>query len=50
MVGVPAIWDDHPLQRRLRDVFTIAQHAASADSSLTRYGAQLFGQPVGFLG
>ncbi len=50
MVGAAAIWNEHPLQRRLRDVFTLAQHAASADSSLTRYGAQLFGQPIGFLG
>jgi alkylation response protein AidB-like acyl-CoA dehydrogenase len=49
MVGAAAIWEDHPLQRRLRDVFTIAQHASAADASLTRLGAQLFGQPVGFL-
>jgi alkylation response protein AidB-like acyl-CoA dehydrogenase len=48
MFGAAAIWDDHPLQRRLRDAYTIGQHASTADASLTRAGAQLFGQPVGF--
>jgi indole-3-acetate monooxygenase len=48
MFGAAAIWDDHPLQRRLRDAYTIGQHASTADASLTRAGAQLLGQPVGF--
>jgi indole-3-acetate monooxygenase len=45
--GAAGIWDGEPLQRRLRDAFTIAQHASANDQSLTRAGAALLGQPVG---
>jgi alkylation response protein AidB-like acyl-CoA dehydrogenase len=47
MYGADAIWDGHPLHRRLRDAFTIVQHASMNDQSLTRSGAGLLGQSVG---
>lgn len=45
--GAQGIYDGAPLQRRLRDIYTIVQHASLNDASLTRAGAQLFGQEVG---
>jgi len=47
LYGADGIWDGDPLQRRLRDAFTIAQHASANDGSLTRAGAALLGLPVG---
>lgn len=47
--GGPAIYDSSPLQRRLRDIHTLTQHAGLAENTLTRAGAALVGQePVGF--
>jgi alkylation response protein AidB-like acyl-CoA dehydrogenase len=45
--GAQGIYDGAPLQRRLRDMYTIIQHASLNDASLTRAGAALFGQEVG---
>jgi alkylation response protein AidB-like acyl-CoA dehydrogenase len=45
--GAAAVYDGVPLQRRLRDIYTICQHASVNDASLTRAGAALFGQEVG---
>jgi alkylation response protein AidB-like acyl-CoA dehydrogenase len=45
--GAQGIYDGSPLQRRLRDIYTIVQHASLNDASLTRAGAALFGQEVG---
>jgi hypothetical protein len=41
------VYDGAPLQRRLRDIYTICQHASVNDASLTRAGAALFGEEVG---
>jgi alkylation response protein AidB-like acyl-CoA dehydrogenase len=46
--GATAIYDTSPLQRRLRDIHTLSQHASVAEGTLTRAGAVLIGQPVGF--
>lgn len=46
--GGPALYESSPLQRRLRDIHTLTQHASLAESALTRAGAALVGQPVGF--
>jgi alkylation response protein AidB-like acyl-CoA dehydrogenase len=46
--GATAIYDTSPLQRRLRDIHTLSQHASVAEGTLTRAGAALVGQPVGF--
>jgi alkylation response protein AidB-like acyl-CoA dehydrogenase len=45
--GASSVYDGAPLQRRLRDIYTICQHAATNEASLTRAGAALFGQDVG---
>ena len=45
--GATAIYDISPLQRRLRDIHTLSQHASVAEGTLTRAGAALIGQPVG---
>jgi alkylation response protein AidB-like acyl-CoA dehydrogenase len=45
--GAASVYDGAPLQRRLRDIYTICQHASANDASLTRAGAALFGQEVG---
>jgi alkylation response protein AidB-like acyl-CoA dehydrogenase len=47
LYGADGIWDGDPLQRRLRDAFTIAQHASANDGSITRAGAAMLGQRVG---
>jgi alkylation response protein AidB-like acyl-CoA dehydrogenase len=47
MHGAASVYDGAPLQRRLRDIYTICQHAAVNDASLTRAGAALFGEEVG---
>ncbi len=44
--GRRAIYDGSPLQRMLRDIHTITQHAALNDNSITRAGAALLGRPV----
>ena len=41
--GARAIYDGAPLQRRLRDIMTLSQHATLNDSAWTRAGAALFG-------
>jgi alkylation response protein AidB-like acyl-CoA dehydrogenase len=48
ILGADGIWDGHPLQRRLRDAFTLAQHASTNDQAITRGGAHFLGQPAGF--
>jgi alkylation response protein AidB-like acyl-CoA dehydrogenase len=46
--GGPSIYDSSPLQRRLRDIHTLTQHASLSESTLTRNGAALVGQEVAF--
>ena len=46
--GGPSIYDSSPLQRRLRDIHTLTQHASLSESTLTRNGAALLGQDVAF--
>jgi alkylation response protein AidB-like acyl-CoA dehydrogenase len=46
--GGSALYDSSPLQRCLRDIHTLTQHAAVAEGSITRAGAVLLGQPVAF--
>ncbi|PWB97760.1 hydroxylase [Salinibacterium hongtaonis] len=41
--GARGIFDDAPLQRRLRDILTLAQHATLNDSAWTRHGSGLLG-------
>lgn len=41
--GARGVYDGSILQRRLRDILTLAQHATLNDSAWTRRGAQLFG-------
>jgi indole-3-acetate monooxygenase len=44
--GAAGIYDTSPLQRRLRDMHTIRQHASLNDNSITRAGAALLGLPI----
>jgi alkylation response protein AidB-like acyl-CoA dehydrogenase len=44
--GAAGIYDGAPLQRRLRDIHTIRQHASLNDNSITRAGAALLGEPI----
>jgi alkylation response protein AidB-like acyl-CoA dehydrogenase len=44
--GASGIYDTSALQRRLRDIHTIRQHASLNDNSITRAGAALLGQPI----
>jgi indole-3-acetate monooxygenase len=44
--GGSAVYDDSPLQRRLRDVHAIAQHFLVRRNTLTTAGAVLAGQPI----
>jgi alkylation response protein AidB-like acyl-CoA dehydrogenase len=46
--GGPSVYDSSPLQRRLRDIHTLTQHASLSESTLTRNGAALVGQEVAF--
>jgi alkylation response protein AidB-like acyl-CoA dehydrogenase len=46
--GGSAPYDSSPLQRCLRDIHTLTQHAAAAEGWVTRSGAVLLGQPVAF--
>ncbi len=46
--GGSAPYDTSPLQRCLRDVHTLTQHAAAGENWITRAGAVLLGQPVAF--
>jgi alkylation response protein AidB-like acyl-CoA dehydrogenase len=46
--GGPSVYDASPLQRRLRDIHTLTQHASLSESALTKNGAALVGQEVGF--
>lgn len=46
--GGPFIYDSSPLQRRLRDIHTLTQHASLSESTLTRNGAALVGQEISF--
>src|SRR5262245_742484 len=46
--GGPSIYDSSPLQRRLRDIHTLTQHASLSESTLTRNGAALVGQDITF--
>lgn len=46
--GGTALYDSSPLQRCLRDIHTLTQHAAVAEGSISRAGAVLLGQPVAF--
>jgi alkylation response protein AidB-like acyl-CoA dehydrogenase len=46
--GGQAVYDSSPLQRRLRDIHTLTQHASVSESALTRAGATLVGQDGGF--
>jgi alkylation response protein AidB-like acyl-CoA dehydrogenase len=45
--GTSGVYDGRsPLQRYLRDVHTISQHASLNENSITRAGAALLGEPV----
>lgn len=46
--GGTALYETSPLQRRLRDIHTLTQHASLAEGTLTRAGAVLLGQEPGF--
>jgi indole-3-acetate monooxygenase len=46
--GGSALYDSSPLQRCLRDIHTLTQHAAVGEGSITRAGAVVLGQPVAF--
>lgn len=47
--GSRGVYDGSPLQRRLRDIYTVVQHATVNDGAWTRWGASLFGQEIGQL-
>jgi alkylation response protein AidB-like acyl-CoA dehydrogenase len=42
--GARGIYNQSSLQRRLRDIYTIGQHATLNDTAWTRWGAGIFGQ------
>lgn len=44
--GASSIYENAPLQRRLRDIHTVTQHASLNDNSITRYGRYLMGEQV----
>jgi alkylation response protein AidB-like acyl-CoA dehydrogenase len=46
--GGTSLYDSSPLQRCLRDIHTLTQHAAVAENSITRAGAVLLGRDVSF--
>jgi len=46
--GGSALYEGSPLQRRLRDVHTLTQHASVQDTVFTTAGAALLGQPAAF--
>jgi alkylation response protein AidB-like acyl-CoA dehydrogenase len=46
--GATALYDISPLQRHLRDIHTLTQHIMVAEGWLTKAGAALLGQEVGF--
>jgi len=46
--GGASPYDSSPLQRCMRDIQTLTQHAAIAESWLTTAGATILGRPSGF--
>jgi alkylation response protein AidB-like acyl-CoA dehydrogenase len=46
--GGTAVYDSSPLQRHLRDIHTLTQHAGASDGWLTSAGAVLLGKDPGF--
>ena len=46
--GGTSPYDSSPLQRCMRDIQTLTQHAAVAESWLTTSGAAILGRPTGF--
>ena len=46
--GGTSLYDSSPLQRCLRDIHTLTQHAAVAEDSITRAGAVLLGRESAF--
>jgi alkylation response protein AidB-like acyl-CoA dehydrogenase len=46
--GATALYVTSPLQRHLRDIHTLTQHIMVAEGWLTKAGAALLGQEVGF--
>jgi alkylation response protein AidB-like acyl-CoA dehydrogenase len=46
--GGSSVYDSSPLQRRLRDVHALTQHASLSESALTKHGAALLGHEVTF--
>ena len=46
--GGTSLYDSSPLQRHLRDIHTLSQHAALNEAWLTRAGAALLGRQTGF--
>ena len=46
--GGSAIYDASPLQRRLRDIHTLTQHASAQESVFANAGAKLLGDDEGF--
>lgn len=47
--GARGIYESSGMQRRLRDIYTIAQHATLNDGAWTRHGAALLGQEASLL-
>jgi len=46
--GGSSIYETSSLQRRLRDIHTLTQHASLSEGAITQAGAALVGQQVGF--
>jgi alkylation response protein AidB-like acyl-CoA dehydrogenase len=46
--GGPSVYESSSLQRRLRDIHTLTQHASLSESALTKNGAVLVGQKASF--
>jgi len=44
--GASSIYTHSTLQRRLRDIYSFAQHASLNFNSITRYGALLLGEEI----
>jgi alkylation response protein AidB-like acyl-CoA dehydrogenase len=46
--GASAIYDKSPLQRRLRDIHTLTQHASVQENVFMTVGAEKLGKPGSF--
>ena len=48
VAGGTALYESSPLQRRLRDIHTLTQHASLQDTVFATAGALRLGRPGGF--